>query len=424
MIDDPSDSPRAAITIVAERAMPSRGGLAVATSRIAEQAVARGEDVHLVVVGRNAPPGGVVTGERNGVTVSTVGRLPAEEATLAALVEHAGDVARESGSTVIHGIYATRAGYAATVVAATLGVASVVSMRGNDLDRGLFRPRDLPFVQHALSRATVVTGVSSALCRRAAGMFERPALLVGNSVDAERFAPQSKDNSLIASVGLGDDVVLGYCGELREKKGLRFLLPAFAAVLRDRPARLLLIGGVRQDGSEAFQQFARLAPEAAARVHLLPYERSPKRLSRLLALCDLMVFPSLREGMPNAVLEAMACGRPVLATAVGGHLDLIEHGRTGALLPLHQLDQLPAAILEVLDHEQREVMGKAARAHVQQHHAPADESAAWAEVYAEARRASAPDDRVERRYPRWEPETVTGDEPEPDLADAVGVDPR
>ncbi len=391
----------ASVTLVAERAMPSRGGLAVATSRIAEQAVARGEVVHLVVPGKDAPPGGVVTHERDGVIVHTVGRLPAEDATMTAWVDHATDVARQTGATVVHGIYAVTAGFVATVVAGALGVPSVVSMRGNDVDRGLFRVREHPFVQHALTRATVLTGVSRALCERAAGTFGRPAIWLGNSVDAERFMPQGKDNSLVASMGLGEDTVIGFSGELREKKGQRFLLPAFAAVANDRSARLLLIGGVRHDAREAFEEFRRLAPEAAERIHVIGYERSPKRLGRLLALCDLMVFPSLTEGMPNAVLEAMACGRPVLATAVGGHLDLLEHGRTGALLPPSQLDQLPGAILEMLDHEEREAMGKAARDHVVAQHQPEQESAAWAEVYARARAAgAAPDGRVETLYPK------------------------
>ena len=100
-----------------------------------------------------------------------------------------------------------------------------------------------------------------------------------------------------------------------------------------------------------------------------------------------MVFPSLFEGMPNAVLEAMAAECAILATDVGGHPELIEHGVSGALLSLRDLDRLPEAIGEMLDvpEDERRAWGRAARARVRDGHRPADEDAAWADVYAAAR---------------------------------------
>ncbi len=377
------------VVIVAQRAMPSRGGLAIATTRIAKQARLRGEEVHLMVLSKDVAPGACAHRMDDGIHTHTVGQLPLEHDALGALVQHTVDVSAAAGATLLHGIYAVGAGYAATVAAARLRCPSVVSLRGNDGDRAPYRRNDLPFVSHALSRATVVTGVTRHLCRFAAGMFDRRTHFIANSVDATRFRPETRDNSLVASLGLGGDPVFGYSGELREKKGLRFLLPAFAKLVQERPARLLLIGGVRADATPALEEFARVAPEAFGRIHVVDYARSPKRLSRLLALCEVMVFPSLQEGMPNAVLEAMAAARPVLATAVGGHLDILEHGKTGALLGLEALDQLPDAMAEMLDLPgvERDALGAAAREHViANHHADA-ESAAWGRVYAEARAA-------------------------------------
>lgn len=341
----------------------------------------------MMVLSKEVAPGACVHRLDDGVHMNFVGRLPEEHDTLAALAQHTVDVATASGATLVHGIYAVGAGYAATVAAARLRCASVVSLRGNDGDRAPYRRTDLPFVSHALARATAVTGVTRHLCQFASGVFDRRAYFIANSVDAERFRPETRDNSLVASLGLGDDPVFGYSGELREKKGMRFLLPAFAKLVEQRPARLLLIGGVRADAQPAFEEFARVAPEAYERVHVVDYARSPKRLSRLLALCGAMVFPSLQEGMPNAVLEAMAAARPVLATAVGGHIDIIDHGRTGALLELADLDRLPEAMAEMLDlpENERNALGAAARAHVVARHGAAQESAAWARVYAEAR---------------------------------------
>ncbi len=375
------------VLVIAERALPDRGGLAIATSRIARAARARGEPVHQVQLSSEVAPGARGRRERDGVVEHPVGQLAAEDESSMALMAHARDVLREYRLDVVHGIYATRAGYLATLLAAETGCASVVSLRGNDLDRGLFRARDLPFLDHAVRSAHVVTGVSRALSRTAAGVYRRRVDYVPNSVDTSAFAPRQPDLECKKHLGLSDGPVIGFSGELREKKGLRFLLPAFADVLRRRPVSLLLIGGLRAEAEPALATFRSAAPEAAARLHIVAYERDPSRLNALLSVCDVLVFPSLYEGQPNAVLEAMAAGRPVLATDVGGHRDLIEHGVNGALLPLSALGELPVAIEEMLDlsPERLAAMGDAGRASVIARHSPARESALWAALYARAR---------------------------------------
>jgi glycosyltransferase involved in cell wall biosynthesis len=375
------------VVLVSERALPEHGGVAVATSRIASQAHARGERVHVVSLSRDVAPGARHVHDRDGITYHALGRLPREEDAAMALADHTREVIDEAGADLVHGIYAIRAGYVATLAAAWAGVPAIVGLRGNDLDRGLFRAADLPFLQHAIARATIVTGVSRELCHKAIRAFGRGVDYVPNSVDAEAFRPEARDNSLVASLGLGTDAVIGFLGELREKKGMRFLLPAFAEVSSRRAVRLLLIGGVRGDCRDAFESFKASAPEAASRIHTIDYARSPKHLSRLVALCDVMVFPSLFEGMPNALLETMAAARPALVTSVGGHVDLIRHGETGALLPLAELDHLPEAIEELLDlsTNERAKLGRAARDYVLRHHAGAAESASYGRLYAQAR---------------------------------------
>ena len=305
------------IALIAERAVPMRGGLAVATARIARLARESGERVHVLYVSKEAAGGARGRKVIDGVVFHPIGRLPSDEETLMAWTRHAEDVIRSETLDVVHGIYAGRAGYVATLVARKLGLPSVVSMRGNDVDRGMFRARELPFLREALTGATIVTGVSRALCHAAESIFGVKAEHVTNSVDVELFRPEARDNSLVASLGLVRGGTLGFLGELREKKGMRFLLPAFDAVQRERDVRLLLIGGVRDDAAEAFAHFKEIAPDAAAKIRVVDYDRNPQRLRNLLALCDLMVFPSLYDGTPNAVLEAMACATPILANRRG-----------------------------------------------------------------------------------------------------------
>lgn len=376
------------VLLITPRGPHERGGLAQAALRVATQAVARGERVHMLYPSTEPAPGVRGLQVRAGLCLHPVGLPRDDEARWRVWTDQAVDLVHRCELDLVHGFYASDAGYVATLAAAMTGMRSVVSIRGNDLDRGLYRQGELPFLSHALTRATCVTAVSRAGAAAAAGIFGRAVEHVTNSVDTQRYRPQEADNTRRAV--LGDGPVLGFVGELRQKKGLGFLLPALHALLARGPHSLLLIGGVRADAQAAYGAFCERSPEAASRIHVLDYDSSPERLCRTLALCDLLVFPSLQEGTPNAVLQAMAAARPVLATAVGGHLELIQSGRTGALLAPSELDRLPEAIAELLalPTPVRRAMGEAARAFVATAHSPEAESAAYGRVYRAARARS------------------------------------
>jgi glycosyltransferase involved in cell wall biosynthesis len=85
----------------------------------------------------------------------------------------------------------------------------------------------------------------------------------------------------------------------------------------------------------------------------------------ILASCDIAVLPSLAEGLPNAVLEYLAAGLPVVASALGGNLEVIEDGVTGFLVPPEDAGALAGALLRLLeDEELARLLGKAGREHV------------------------------------------------------------
>jgi len=87
----------------------------------------------------------------------------------------------------------------------------------------------------------------------------------------------------------------------------------------------------------------------------------------LLKLCDVFCLPSRSEGMSNALLEAMACGLPPVATAVGGTPEVIDDGRTGHLVPSEDHHAMAARILSLLDEPERaREMGRLAREAVEQ----------------------------------------------------------
>jgi glycosyltransferase involved in cell wall biosynthesis len=154
--------------------------------------------------------------------------------------------------------------------------------------------------------------------------------------------------------------VIGFAGELREKKGMRTLLTAYAQVNKKIPATLLIVGDIRAgEDKQRFEEF-RLS-NFDARIVVTGYV-SPKDMPAYYALMDVLVQPSLRDGLPNALLEAMSCGKAVIGTGVGGIVEAVENCKNGRLVSAKDADQLVSVINELLsDNQLRMKLGIAAR---------------------------------------------------------------
>jgi glycosyltransferase involved in cell wall biosynthesis len=155
----------------------------------------------------------------------------------------------------------------------------------------------------------------------------------------------------------GAGMVVGAVGRLEERKGHAFLLEALRRVAEVEPDVHGLIVG---DGIER-ERLAALRDRLALgeRVRLAGYWPD---LAEALAAIDVFVLPSLMEGHPLAVLEAMAAARPIVATAVGGNAEAIEDGVNGILVPPADPEALARAILSLVrDPERAARLGRAAR---------------------------------------------------------------
>jgi glycosyltransferase involved in cell wall biosynthesis len=155
----------------------------------------------------------------------------------------------------------------------------------------------------------------------------------------------------------GKDILLLSVGRLRYQKAHDILLRALPSVLEKFPDVVLLIAGegvLRQElEAEAMQL------RISERVKLLGVRSDT---SVLMSASDLFLFPSRFEGMPNALLEAMGYGLPVIATGVQGVDEIIRDGENGILIPLDDPKAVSNAILRLLDNpEERRRLGKAAR---------------------------------------------------------------
>jgi glycosyltransferase involved in cell wall biosynthesis len=174
--------------------------------------------------------------------------------------------------------------------------------------------------------------------------------------------------------------VIGFAGELREKKGLKTLLSAYAQVSKKLPAALLIIGEVRAgEDKQTFDEFQASNPEYCI---IVTGNISHKDMPSYYSLIDVFVHPSLRDGMPNALLEAMACEKAVIATPVGGTLDVIENGKNGRLVNVNDAEGLAELILQLLSQpENRSIMSKSARETVVDRFTPEKELEANIQVY-------------------------------------------
>lgn len=140
--------------------------------------------------------------------------------------------------------------------------------------------------------------------------------------------------------------VIFWAGRLDPVKGLTTLIDAFASLAESHNAHLLLAG----DGPLGESLQHRIAQAGlVGRVQLLG---SRKDVHALLKTADLFVFPSRTEGLPNALLEAMAAGLPIVTTDVSGCRDLIEHERTGLLVPYGDTARLAKSMDRLLSDDQ------------------------------------------------------------------------
>jgi len=213
---------------------------------------------------------------------------------------------------------------------------STLTCRGTDLNLLPDLPAVRPEVQRALASADHVICVAAALRTVALELGQAPERVttLRNGVDLEVFSPGDRAAAR-AALGLPQQGRIVLCvGHLIERKGQHLLLPAFAQSLArsDPGAQLVFVGrGEAEPGLRARAQQLGLAE----RVRFVP-PVPPAELVSWYRAADVMVLASSREGWPNVVLEALACGTPVLATRVWGTPEILNGCAAGLLVELSQ----------------------------------------------------------------------------------------
>jgi glycosyltransferase involved in cell wall biosynthesis len=257
---------------------------------------------------------------------------------------------------LVVGYYGSSAAYCAVAAAKVCDVKVVACMRGNDINRDFFSSINAHKLIFTIQHADAVTCVSTEMKKKIRAWFGRDAVYISNSVDKNVFYPDPTHVELLRKEwGLNEKPVVALLGEFKQSRGL-LLLNELQEVLE--PAQLLIIGEIRNEMKHLIPSW----------VKTVPYIRDIEMLRTAYSVCDIVLQPSLYEGMPNVVLEAMACERIVIASDAGGIKDLIKNEKNGLIC--NSIDEWKSGIKKQLE-TTGSYLGREARLSVP---SPADEA--------------------------------------------------
>jgi glycosyltransferase involved in cell wall biosynthesis len=280
---------------------------------------------------------------------------------------------------LFHAFFINETGFLTTLLAKELGIPVINSVRGSDLHKHVFSPKQHSQIVWTLANSDWVTCVSHALKRRVGVLvpdMQSRTTAFWNSI-------QPLDLSRLPTPPLVDRLqgtVIGSVGRFRDKKGLEFLLDACAELALKLPLTLLLVGDYA-DRERAYWEAQVAASPIRERVILTGLVERQEALAYLPHI-DIFSVPSLHDGCPNAMLEAMLAQRAIVGTHVDAIGEILRDRDNALVVPPGDSRALAAALRELAQSPTlRQQLGQQARATVLTQLAPAVEQANWAKVY-------------------------------------------
>jgi len=307
---------------------------------------------------RTPPPGGLLDGIPGLAEIELMGEI-------AHRIE---EIAKRIRPHILHAHSPVLNAIPALRVGRRLGIPLVYEMRASwedaAVDHGTARVGGLRYrlsrglETWALKRASAVTTICEGLRSEivARGIPAEKVTVIPNAVDIEVFTlGGAPDPELRRALGLNEACVLGFVGSFYAYEGLALLMRALPVIAAQVPrVRVLLVGGGSQEA-----ELKRLVSELGIADRVVFAGRVPHgEVQRYYDLIDLLVYPRLSMRLTELVtplkpLEAMAQGRLLVASDVGGHRELIRDGETGVLFKAGDPDALAAAVVGLLREPQR-----------------------------------------------------------------------
>jgi PEP-CTERM/exosortase A-associated glycosyltransferase len=359
---------------ILDHSIPLHSGYTFRTRAILEQQRARGWETFHLTSPKHAQAAGTDVLEehvdgfdfhRTSIPAGWTARLPglSQWGLIAALERRLEQVVKETRPDILHAHSPALNGEAAVRVGRRYGIPVVYEVRAfwedAAVDHGTSREGGLRYrLTRALEtrvfrRADAVTTICEGLRRDIVdrGIAAGKVTVIPNAVDIERFRfGASRDLELARTLGLEDALVLGFIGSFYAYEGLPLLLEALPGIVRRVPdTRLLLVGGGPQEA-----ELKRLAGELGLQDKVIFTGRVPHdQVQSYYDLVDVFAYPRLPMRLTDLVtplkpLEAMAQGRLVVASDVGGHRELIRPGETGELFEAGNAEALASTVVDLL----------------------------------------------------------------------------
>ena len=228
----------------------------------------------------------------------------------------------------------------------------IVSQRGLGIDPQhskfkVWQMKAFNFLISKLSDHLLVNAQAVAKPMYQVGFKPNTTQIVYNGLDLNTTVSIAEQEALKQELGIyPNDLLLGTVARIDPKKDLATMLRAFAIVSKKcAQARLLIIGGGFPHYQRQLEALAQ-ALNVDHRVDFLGFRNDPQAV---LSLCDISLLSSITEGLPNAILESMALGKPVVATAVGGVTELIDHETHGQLVMPGDYRAFANAVINLID---------------------------------------------------------------------------
>ena len=371
---------------------PDIGGVGESVNRIANMLSNNGYEVHVAVFRskqRLVSDGshkraGYETTVQNNIFVHRI--QPAIRGNVTELTDYLSDVYfqlkllhQKYQYNLFHGFFIIETGYVTTLLAKENGVPVINSVRGADLHKHIFSPKNHGPISWILDNSDWTTFVSHTLQKRAnliSPSNKVKSFAFWNSIAPINFEELPKPSLVNELSGL----VIGTTGRFRGKKGIEFLIDACAKLTPEIDLTLLLIGDFIEKEKSYWEQELK-NQGLGSRLQITGMKTRQETLAYLPYL-DIFAIPSLTDGCPNALLEAMSAGCAIVGSNADAIGEIIEDGVSGLLVNPANAAELAAALRYLADKpELRKQLGTAAKIKVETELVPAIELENWLSVY-------------------------------------------
>lgn len=293
---------------------------------------------------------------------------------------------------IFHAFFINETGFLTTLLAKDTGTPVINSIRGADLHKHCFDPKQFGPLTWTLAHSSWVTAVSRDLLKRACLLV--PEIRSRSSAFLNSIYPVSFDHlptpSLVSKL---QGTVIGSVGRFRDKKGLEHLLDACHSLLKDTDITLLLVGDIVPKEKGYWEQEIHNA-DLGDRLIITGLVSREEALAYLPHI-DIFAIPSLHDGCPNALLEAMLAGRAIVGTRVDAIGEILDHEKNGLVINPSDSDALEHALRQLIAQpELRQRLGQLAKETVLKDLSPAVEQHNWNSVYQQIEKQSSPDSSV------------------------------